>query len=207
MSVALTGTSHFTLGEVQAAGQWPIPPEYQANAQATLELLERVRAILGTPLRLTNLYRTAEHNADLPGSSPTSQHLTADAGDVVPVGLSLDAAAQLWAAAVADGRAGDFGQFIVEQDAVDGLKAHIHVSRGTRAQSLVRLADGTYHELLAWLASIGEQVQQFGEDVQQFVQEQPGAAGVALLLGFRRGLARARELAGAALTPALAGGA
>lgn len=182
MSVQLTGTAHFTLEEVRRAqgAEWPIPAEYQGNAQRTLEKLEEVRAALNVPLLLTSLWRSREHNDALPGSSPTSQHLTADAADVVPQGLALEDAAVRWQHALDSGNVGPFGQFIVEQDAVDGLRAHVHVGTGSKGESLVRLASGAYERLAEWLGDVAGAAQQFAQE------HDVAAAGVAAVAGFCR---------------------
>ena len=182
----LTGTPHFTLGEVAANTQWPIPAEYQDHAQATLELLEDVRAVLGVPLRLTSLWRSRASNVLLPGHADASQHLSADGADVVPVGITLEEAGRRWQEAVDAGTAPTVHQFIVEQPGDDGLGAHIHVGRGTGDQALVRLANGTYQYLADWLTSLGHAIVAGVEDLATTV-ESGGAAlwGWALLAGFR----------------------
>lgn len=182
----LTGTPHFSLGEVAANTQWPIPAVYQDNAQATLELLEDVRAVLGVPMRLTSLWRSAASNASLPGHALASQHLTADGADFVPLGITLEEAARRWQDAVEAGTAPELRQFIVEQPGYDGLGAHVHVGRGTGDQALVRLANGSYQYLTDWLASLGHAIVAGVEDLATTV-ESGGAAlwGWALLAGFR----------------------
>ena len=62
----------------------PVPDEYHDNARAVCRELERVRRICGNkPLEVTRVYSTPEHNAAV-GGAPRSQHLTANAADVVP---------------------------------------------------------------------------------------------------------------------------
>lgn len=182
----LTGTTHFTLAEVARNTQWPIPAEYQDNAQATLEELEEVRAVLGVPLRLTSLWRSGASNAGLPGSAKASQHLVANGADFLPVGISLEEAGRRWQTALDNGYVPDFHQFIVEEAGDDGLGAHIHYGRGTGNQTLVRLADGTYQQLVDWLTGFGNAIVAGVEDVATVVTS-GGAAlwGWALALGFR----------------------
>ena len=190
----LTGTPHFTLAEVQRNTQWPIPEQYQDNAQATLEELENVRDILGAPMRLTSLWRSSSSNALLPGSANASQHLSADGADFVPIGITLREAGERWLQAVQDGRTGDFHQFIVEEQGDDGLGAHIHYGRGVKRESLVRLASGQYTWLTDWLATAQAKAEEFFGQAAEAVQENaPSVLGVALAAGFRRCLAVVRH--------------
>ena len=204
----LTGTQNFTLSEVSSDTEWPIPAQYQDNAQGTLERLEVVRAILGVPLILTSLYRSPAANAATATAAQDSEHLEARAADFEPEGLDAATVSQLWLQAVANGQAPDFDQFIVEL-AADGSGAHVHFGWGgqSRMESLVRLATGAYQDLTGWVSSVADLVAQgvtsaasaavsgataVGVSIEQNPGISIGALGVTLLLGFRRVVAVAR---------------
>jgi zinc D-Ala-D-Ala carboxypeptidase len=113
-------TEHFTAGELnyQAA-----PFAARVNLEELARLLERARAIIGAPLRVTSGWRSAERNQEV-GGSATSQHVDGSAADVVPVGLSnFDAYKRLRDA----GALGWFGQVIVYPDT-----GHLHLSLPNR---------------------------------------------------------------------------
>lgn len=110
-------TAHFTRAEL---GYDAAPVAYRPNLERLAHLLERVREALGVPLRVTSAYRSVQANASLPGASSTSQHLTGQAADVVPVGLSMQSALAKLAAVSFAG----FGQLIVYPLSSD----HLHIS-------------------------------------------------------------------------------
>jgi len=147
----LTGTPHFTLAEVAAHTEWPIPSGYADNAQATLEAAEQLRAVLGGGrLRVTSLWRSVVNNAAQEGSATNSRHLTAQAVDLVPMDISLDEAARRWAAAIAAGGVAPFDQMLIEGN-------HLHFDPGGlygyRRQSLVATASGGWISLDSWIGS------------------------------------------------------
>jgi Peptidase M15 len=140
----LTGTKNFTVAEALKASGGSIPLQFQGNAQATLELLQSFRDLLGRPILITSLYRSPEHNAAVPGHADNSQHMTADAADFDVVGMTDEQAAwTLWQAELA-GRLPPYRQLIVY--AGDN---HVHVGRGDGRQKLVKLAgtDSGYQTL------------------------------------------------------------
>lgn len=138
----LTGTRNFSVGEALNASGGSIPPEYQDNAQATLELLQAFRDILGRPIYITSLWRSVGHNAAVPGHADDSQHLTADAADFDVLGMSDEAAVlALWKAEQA-GQLPPYHQLIVY--AGDN---HVHVGRGADREKLVKLTTGNYATL------------------------------------------------------------
>jgi len=167
----LTGTAHFSLEEVAADTEWPIPTFYADNAQATLDALEALRAALGVGrLRLTSLWRSASANADTAGSVVNSRHLTAQAVDFVPLDTTIDGVARAFAAAQNAGTVDLFDQLLIEPD-------HVHYDPGGvygyRRQALVGDQTNGYTALVDW------------------VQANPAAAGVAAGGTFRAGAAGA----------------
>ena len=78
-------TANFSLSEfAQREPYRPVPTEYRQNVLRLAEQLQSLRDVVGR-IVITSSYRTEAHNASLPGSSSTSQHLTAKAaGFVVP---------------------------------------------------------------------------------------------------------------------------
>lgn len=79
-------TAHFSRSEMRYDST---PAIYRPNLEALAVLLERVRLAVGAPLAVNSTYRTAERNAELPGASSSSQHLTASAADFRPVGITV----------------------------------------------------------------------------------------------------------------------
>lgn len=175
----LTGTAHFTILELARDTEWPIPPQFQDNAQATLEAAEVFRANLGGGrLQVTSLWRSVAGNAAQPDAATDSRHLTAQAIDLVPLDLTVEDCARRWAVLVALGAVPSFDQAIFESD-------HIHFdpggAYGARGQSLVSVnaADTAFAPLSSWIA-------------QHPVSA--SAAGVALVIGFPLVAGEARRL-------------
>ena len=56
-------------------------------------LLEAIRLHFGCPVAITSGFRTAAHNASIPGASPHSQHLYGRAADFRVEGVSVAEAA------------------------------------------------------------------------------------------------------------------
>ena len=62
----------------------PVPDVYHNNVRAVCRELERVRHLCGNkPLTVTRIYSTSAHNAHV-GGAPGSQHLLANAADILP---------------------------------------------------------------------------------------------------------------------------
>lgn len=82
-------TPHFSRWEMRYD---ETPAHLRPNLEALASLLEGVRsAVGGVPLAVKRrTYRTPDHNAELPGASTSSQHLTASAGDFTPVGITVE---------------------------------------------------------------------------------------------------------------------
>lgn len=92
----MTLSPHLTLGEMvrsETALRKGIPNEPPPAAMRRLEvwaatIFEPVRALLGVPLHINSGYRSPKLNKAV-GGAANSAHLTGDAGDIVPVGMSL----------------------------------------------------------------------------------------------------------------------
>lgn len=110
-------TAHFSRAEL---GYDAALAAYRPNLERLASLLERVREALGVPLRVTSGYRSPAENSALPGASGTSQHLTGQAADVKPVGLSVQDALRRLTSVSFSG----FGQLIVYPLSSD----HLHIS-------------------------------------------------------------------------------
>jgi hypothetical protein len=81
-------TPHFSWHECECHSDppTPVPAEYHDNARAVCRELERIRRVLGNvPLAVSRIYSTPIHNA-LVGGAVGSQHLAANAADVLPPG-------------------------------------------------------------------------------------------------------------------------
>jgi hypothetical protein len=83
----VTPGGHFTWHECEchSTPPVPVPPEYQDNARAVCRELERIRRVCGNKeLTVTRIYSTKAHNDSIPGAAKASQHLTANAADILP---------------------------------------------------------------------------------------------------------------------------
>lgn len=150
-------TKNFTSEELIRASSSPLSPVAAGHAQAMADLLQRVRDIVGVPLKVTSWYRSEEKNAATPGSADNSQHMDGTAADVVPVltlvkGAALTQIATKLEAARAAGRlpASSFGQLIYYPFALPGNQGwgHIHISlptRGKYGQTLVRINESAHN--------------------------------------------------------------
>ena len=86
---ALHLTPHFRVREFACRdGSDPIFVEEELAA-----LLEAIRLHFGCPVAITSGFRTAAHNASIPGASPHSQHLYGQAADFRVEGVSVAEAA------------------------------------------------------------------------------------------------------------------
>lgn len=88
-------------------------PQWLANAENLLPLLDAIREEFGEPIVITSGYRSPGKNQDCNGSK-TSQHLTAEAADMQPGSGSKKTKKQLFDAALKVGMAYGFDQLIWE---------------------------------------------------------------------------------------------
>ena len=101
-----------------------VPDGLVPHIYRTAQFLEDVRALIQVPIRVTSWYRCLALNTTI-GGSRTSQHMQGLAGDVVPVGKTLDEAFETIAASFLP-----FDQLILEQTK-DGAK-WLHIGLSTR---------------------------------------------------------------------------
>ena len=114
-------TRNFDSSEFNASGvPWPI--DKAANRQHLAELLQWMRDLAGVPGRITSAYRSPAKNAEV-GGTESSQHMKAEAVDVVFMLCPIGVLAKRVLEEVRAGRAPRFGQIIFYQD-----KGHVHVS-------------------------------------------------------------------------------
>jgi hypothetical protein len=84
-TLAGNASLHFTwhsLGDNHGGKHVPVPPEFQDNARAVARECER-RVCGNVPLTVTRCFSTPESNRAV-GGVPKSQHLTANAADIIP---------------------------------------------------------------------------------------------------------------------------
>jgi len=93
---------HFTLRELTRTSTGlvndPSPSQVAALTSLCLHVLEPIRALLGVPLRITSGFRSSQVNAAIKGAAG-SQHMRGEAADIVPVGVDVETAMGLIAAA------------------------------------------------------------------------------------------------------------
>jgi len=80
-------SAHFTWHECECHSDppVPVPDEYLENCRAVLREVERIRRVCGNkPLTMSRLYSTRSHNESIPGHAENSQHLYANAADILP---------------------------------------------------------------------------------------------------------------------------
>jgi uncharacterized protein YcbK (DUF882 family) len=98
----LSLSPHFTLRELTRTSTGlpndPSPSQVAALTSLCLHVLEPIRALLGVPLRITSGFRGAAVNAAIKGAAG-SQHMRGEAADIVPVGVDVETAMGLIAAA------------------------------------------------------------------------------------------------------------
>ena len=80
-------SEHFKLSEFACKDGTAVPQKYWGNVQALMNELEKVRAVWGKPITIRSGYRTESWNAKQ-GGAKASQHLTANAADIVVSGVS-----------------------------------------------------------------------------------------------------------------------
>lgn len=103
------------------------------------EFAESVRAILGCPLTVTSAFRCEKLNTKIKGSA-MSQHLFAEAIDIIPMKMSaFEAFAKILISGIA------YGQMILEKRGKGHL---IHISMGFKRQKMYSPAAGKYENIL-----------------------------------------------------------
>ena len=144
-------TAHFSLEELDGGAA---PPGIQANLLSVANWLEAARAILGVPLTITSGYRTADHNAQVGGSS-TSDHVIGLAADFEARGLTPYQVYQQLQAAEDAGTLPAFDQLIYYV-----ADNHVHVGLGRngpmgtlRGQVLLATTEGSYVALAGELVT------------------------------------------------------
>lgn len=110
---------HFSEAEM---GYDRTPDQYKGNVRRLAYLLEELRGIAGVAFRVTSVWRSSDQN-EAAGGVQTSRHLTGEAADFVPVGLSPLTFWERLKAAELAGRAPAWGE--LELDLTDG---HVHVT-------------------------------------------------------------------------------
>ena len=80
-------SEHFKLSEFACKDGTPVPQQYWGNVQALMNELEKVRAVWGKEITIRSGYRTESWN-NIQGGAPLSQHLSANAADIVVSGVS-----------------------------------------------------------------------------------------------------------------------
>jgi len=93
---------HFSLAELTRTGTGlpnePQPSHVAALTSLCLHVLEPIRTLLGVPIRVTSGFRSSQVNAAIKGAAG-SQHMLGEAADIVPVGVDVETAMGLIAAA------------------------------------------------------------------------------------------------------------
>lgn len=104
------------------------------------EFAESVRAVLGCPLIVTSGFRCLKLNNKI-GGSAMSQHLFAEAIDIIPKDMSaFEAFSRIMISGIA------YGQMILERRGVSHI---IHISMGFKRQKLYQAkAGGKYENIL-----------------------------------------------------------
>ena len=80
-------TAHFHINEFACKNGDSVPAHLLSNVRALAVNLEVIRAQLGEPIFINSGYRTPAYNK-LVGGAPASQHLLANAADIVVKGFS-----------------------------------------------------------------------------------------------------------------------
>lgn len=84
-------TEHFKRREFDCHNGVKVPVQYYGNLQRLMNELEKIRAIWGKPITIRSGYRTLEYNRALGNTTDHSQHLTANAADIVVKGVAASA--------------------------------------------------------------------------------------------------------------------
>lgn len=114
-----------------------------SNLRQVAAWLEKARAVVGVPLRVTSGYRSWAHNVAV-GGSPTSDHPNGLAADFVAVGMTPGDVYRRIRDAIHSGQLPAFDQLIFY--AADD---HVHVGLGARMRGevLIKTSEGSYLQL------------------------------------------------------------
>lgn len=96
-------TFNFNDWEFDCKDGTKVPEKYEGNRNELAANLQVLRNELGKAIKLTNAYRTVEHNKKV-GGSVHSQHLYCKAGDIQVDGVSPDIVASTIHALIREGR-------------------------------------------------------------------------------------------------------
>lgn len=80
-------TEHFSWAEAACHDGTEVPDNLCLNVINLCDQLEALRASLGVPIHVDDMYRTPAHNAAV-GGAPHSQHLLGKAADIRVPGMS-----------------------------------------------------------------------------------------------------------------------
>jgi zinc D-Ala-D-Ala carboxypeptidase len=80
-------TEHFKLSEFDCHDGTKVPAQYYGNLQSLMKELEKIRAIWNKPITIRSGYRTLAYNRAIGNTTDHSQHLTANAADIVVKGV------------------------------------------------------------------------------------------------------------------------
>lgn len=80
-------TEHFKRSEFDCHDGTKVPAQYYGNLQSLMKELEKIRAIWNKPITIRSGYRTLAYNRAIGNTTDHSQHLTANAADIVVHGI------------------------------------------------------------------------------------------------------------------------
>lgn len=81
-------STNFSEAEAACKDGTLVPTDLRPNVALLCKQLEVIRAEVGSPIHVDDMYRTPEHNATLPGAALHSQHLVGKAADIWVAGIS-----------------------------------------------------------------------------------------------------------------------
>ena len=82
-------TPNFSLHEFKCRDGTEVPKEYMANVQELAENLQVLRDHIQKPIIVISGYRSPDYNKKI-GGARRSQHMSANAGDIIVNGMSPD---------------------------------------------------------------------------------------------------------------------
>jgi len=141
----LTKTTH----EYYQAKNRKVSEDQISKLTVVANLLEKVRELVGCPLKVTSAYRCQELNTFIRSTS-RSQHLLCEAADFVPIGKDLGDSFRLIWKAIKEEKL-HVGQLIHETaNRGNAETSWIHISVGSpyrasdRCNQVLRMQDGKY---------------------------------------------------------------